>query len=217
MNLNFKNNKFGVNAIRKLALAALAGVAISVAACSSASAVTITFDTGVKNKKIYTESGFQVNPPRIVHGNCFSYSCLALNKEENSILSMVIGSKFKLTDFSFKLLGKKASLLVEGFSGNLQVRSLLFESSANDDDYEDEGGQSTVNLFSVLKGKQVWSNLTSVAFSLKHGGNARIDDIVLSTFNGANPSPVPVPGALPLLLTGMVGIGLLGRRRKRAI
>ncbi len=223
MNLNFKNNKFGVNAIRKLALAALAGVAVSVAACSSANAVTITFDAGtfdagIKTKKTYSEAGFQLNKSSkssIVTSNCLSGSCLSLKEEQSSTLALISGSQFKLTDFWFKLLDEEASLIVDAYNGGNLLHHLVIQSNADDDDHH--SNQSMVSLFSLLPDYQAWSNLTRIAFSVGDDGGARIDNIVLSTSNGANPSPVPVPGALPLLLTGIFGIGLLGRRRKRAI
>lgn len=217
MSKNFKSNSFGASAIRKLALAAVVGFAVSVTACSSVNAVTITFDAGVQTKKIYSESGFQVNPARIVNGNCLSGTCLALNKDKSSILTLISGSQFKLTDFWFKLLGEETSLVVDAYNGDNLMHHLVIGSNEGGDDDKHHSNQPTVNLFSLLPKYRAWNNLTKVSFKLNDKGNARIDNIVLSASNGTNPSPVPVPGALPLLFTGMVGMGILGRKRKRAI
>lgn len=225
MSKNFKSNSFGASAIRKLALAAVVGFAVSVTACSSVNAVTITFDagvqtkkiSGVQTKKIYSESGFKVNPARIVNGNCLSGTCLALNKDKSSILTLISGSQFKLTDFWFKLLGEETSLVVDAYNGGNLIHHLVIGSNEGGDDDKHHSNQPTVNFFSLLPNYRAWNNLTKVSFKLNDEGNARIDSIVLSASNGTNPSPVPVPGALPLLLTGMVGMGILGRKLKRAI
>lgn len=213
--MNFKNNKFYAVTVRKLALTAVASIAVLVGSFSSVNAVTITFDTGTLNSrtKVYTESGFKFTKALITSGNCQSGSCLLLNKEKSSTLSQVNLLNFKLTDFWFNLLGEEATLDVYGYNGNTQTNHIVIQSNSNNGHHTNS--QSLVHFFSLLPGYQAWTNLTKVAFRLDDHGSARIDNIKLSVSSSGNPSTVPVPGALPLLFTGMVGLGLLGRRRKR--
>jgi hypothetical protein len=207
----------GVKSIRKLALAALTGIAVSVASSGAATAVTITFDTGTLNNptKIYSEASFQLTKAIVSSGNCESNKCLVLNKEKSSTLSLISGGTFKLTDFWFNLLGEEASLDVYGYNGNAITNHIVIESNSSNEHHS--SSQSLVHLFSLLPGYHVWNNLTKVAFKFDDHGSARIDNIKLITSNGANPSAVPVPGALPLLFTAMAGIGVLSRRRKRSV
>ena len=39
-------------------------------------------------------------------------------------------------------------------------------------------------------------------------------DVTLSDTGGPSPSPVPLPAGLPLILSGLLGVGLLARRKK---
>jgi hypothetical protein len=208
MNKDLKSNCYGLNAIRKTALAVFAGLAVSVVGCASANAVTITLGINALNSQTYVESGFKVNNARIVTNGCLIGACLSLKDEQSSSLTLVSGnSKFKLTDFWFKLLGGESSLVVDAYNGLNKVHHLVIE---NEEDHKNN--QPTVNFFSLLPGYLGWANLTQVTFS-SDDGKVLIDSVLLNT---NIPSAVPVPAALPLLASGMLGLSLLGRRRKRA-
>jgi hypothetical protein len=47
------------------------------------------------------------------------------------------------------------------------------------------------------------------------GGSVTNGQVFDATFVGTAVNPVPLPGALPLFASGLVGLGLLGRRRKK--
>jgi hypothetical protein len=57
-----------------------------------------------------------------------------------------------------------------------------------------------------------FTNITSLVFT-RTAGITRIDNIVL-TYEDV--TPVPVPAALPLLLAGIGGLGLMARRKRKA-
>lgn len=56
----------------------------------------------------------------------------------------------------------------------------------------------------------VYQNVSSITFSF---GGANPDQYYLSAFNA---STIPIPGALPLLLSGLAGLGFASRRKKSA-
>lgn len=54
--------------------------------------------------------------------------------------------------------------------------------------------------------------ITELTFDF--AGSGAIDDLVVEAVDG--PAPIPVPAALPLLLAGLGGLGLVARRRRAA-
>ncbi|MEE4192199.1 MAG: hypothetical protein V2I66_11515 [Halieaceae bacterium] len=107
-------------------------------------------------------------------------------------------------------------------------------------DAADQGATFTVTLDQIngndLGGDSVIETLTSqrngvdVLFSLALADLAFVDDPVTSarislvssrlndsfTFDGAALTAVPIPGALPLFLSALAGIGLISRKRRKA-
>lgn len=159
------------------------------------SAVTVSFEGA--NGDPYIESGFSFEDARISGGNCLVDHCMALNKNETSILSRVGGGLFSLNSFWFQTLGKPATLTIKSFNGINLIEQIDLVYPHNN------GGQIFNHLF---------DNVTSISFHDSGRGNVRIDDLNLST---PIVSTVPVPAALPLLASGIAGLGFLGRRRRK--
>jgi hypothetical protein len=159
------------------------------------SAVTVSFDGA--NGDTYIESGFSFEDARISGGNCLVDHCMSLNKNETSILSRVGGGLFSLNSFWLQILGKPATLTIKSFNGINLIEQIDLVYPNNN------GGQIFNHLF---------DNVTSISFHDSGRGNVRIDDLNLST---PIVSTVPVPAALPLLATGIAGLGLLGRGRRK--
>ena len=182
-------------------------------------AVTIGFDAKVDP---YVEDGFQFDVAHIVNGNCFDNPCMALNKTETSVLTRVGGGSFSLSSFWFEILGNPAILTVRSYGGvDLREEFNLSEAVYP----HNNKGQVFSHLF---------DNVTSIVFlnagagNLLDGckkpkgkskpvdcsaGNLRIDEINVST---PTVSAVPLPAGLPLLVSGLFGLGLLKRRRDKA-
>lgn len=174
---------------KKIAFAALFALASTVASAPSMATTIIDFEGA--NADPYLQDGFQVDPARIVNGNCAAGSCLALNKNEVSTLTRVDGHHFTVSSFWFQLLGEKSGLTVTAFDGASLVGTLVL-SEAN---FPHTAGQVISHLF---------SNITSLVFTdSAQKGNIRIDNI-----------NTPIPAALPLFGTGLAGLGFIARRRK---
>ena len=173
----------------------------------SASAITLDFDgfsPGASSPLI--DGDYQFDPVRIVNGNCDSLSgrpCDALNDNETMTLSRVDGQVFNLVSFWFQLLGNGTDneLFVTPDPGS--TTSYPQSVWGNND-----GGQYvTPNYMDV----------TSVTFSTGNGGNVRLDDFEVTVNTPPPPpppNPVPVPAPVLLLLAGLTGLGVAGRRRK---
>lgn len=177
-----------------LALGAGAG-AVAALMATSASAAIVSFDgasPGIQTN--YVESGFTFDPVRIVNGNCATAPCLALNDNESTTVTAM--TPFTLTSFWFQLLGT-------GTPNTLTVTAdgvaFMYAESA----YPHNNGGQVIDL----SGNAAFQNITSLMFSTFGGGNVRIDDL--------NLTPIPLPGALPLMLSAIGAAGLMARRRRR--
>jgi hypothetical protein len=193
----------------------------------SAFGATITFDAD-KNANPYKEDGFAVSgSTQIVSGNCDSLSgkpCLALNNNSLSTLTALNGSAFTVTSFWFQLLGngkeeKEAEEETEKNKKTLKVQevprnTLIVESSLGgyleltELDYPNNNGGQVFDLSSVSDFATMWTDVTSLSFSKKNSGNARIDDIEIDV------AAVPVPAAGLLLIGALGALGAARRRRK---
>lgn len=188
--------------LTKSIFTAMVSIALAMLATPS-QATTVSF--GGPNVDPYIENGFSIDVARIVNGDCSAKPCMALNTNETSILTRVGGGLFSLNSFWFQLLGNSAALTVTAFNGLTQVEQFLLPS----------------RIFSHNNGGQVYShlfaNVTSVSFDNSGKGNVRIDDLNLITPSAGDPPPsaVPLPAALPLLMTSLVGLGVLGHRRNK--
>ena len=182
---------------KTLPMAALFAMALVTQVLPS-QALTVSF--GGANVDPYIENGFSIDVARIVNGNCNVAPCMALNTNETSVLTRVGGGIFSLTSFWFQLLGRPTTLTVSAFSG-MNLLDTVNLSSAS---FPHNKGQVFNHLF---------DNVTSISFQDTGRGNVRIDDLTLST----SVSAVPLPAAFPMLMAGLAGLGVLGRRRKNRV
>ena len=147
---------------------AVAAVFAVIGTSQPSMAVTLTIDgSGTP----YTEGGFQIDPVRIVNGNCDGASgkpCLALNTNETSTLTQTGGGAFTLNSFGFEFEGQPSVLTVTAYSGATLEDTIVY------------GGPSDLGH----PDKNVWyvvfpaiANITSIVFDDTGTGNIRIDDI----------------------------------------
>ena len=188
---------------RACTLAIVIGLIGAVGSSQPSMAVTLTIDgSGTP----YVENGFQIDPIRIVDGNCGGASgkpCMALNTNETSTLTKVGGGAFTLDSFGFEFQGQPSVLTVTAFSGATLEDTIVYDA-----------GYVKNHWYGVLPDI---TNITSIIFDDTGTGNIRIDDIGVS-FASAGGGPgleTPLPAALPLFATGLSAMGLLGWRRKR--
>lgn len=175
-----------------------------------ASAVTLDFGTQADgNATNYVEDGFIIDVARIVNGNCDSDtfggsgpSCGALNPNEDSTIRVNdggAGGLFTLESFWFELFGGGSNNLLRVTSsagGLLEFRS---------GDWPSHDGY----FYTVTD--VLFQNVEWVMFSGSDDrGNRRIDDLSLQM------AAVPVPAAGFMLLGGLAGLGLFGRRKRSA-
>jgi hypothetical protein len=179
---------------KSLTLAAAFAIAIATQALPS-QAVTVGF--GGPDVDPYVESGFTIDVARIVGGNCAVAPCMALNKNEISNLSRIGGGLFSLTSFFLKTEGNPAQLTVTSFLNGIAQLTKIY-------DVPKKTSITITDLF---------VDATSISFANSGTGNIRIDDL-----NASIPvSAVPLPAGLPLLISGLFGLGMLKRRRDKAL
>ena len=181
--------------IKTLKVVAVLGFALAAQSISS-QAVTIGFGTAGGNFNPYVEGDFQVSTAQLQNGNCATGACLLLNTNSTSILSLVSGGLFTLNSFWLKTQGQPSVVNVEAFVGNTSAGFISQIVPKN-----------TAQTISLL-----FADVTSIKFTDAGQGAIRIDDINVT----AKVSAVPLPAGLPLLVSGLFGLGLLKRRRDKA-
>jgi hypothetical protein len=105
---------------------------------------------------------------------------------------------------------------------NLQFRLFEVSSSSTPPSLGVPAGSTPVTAWKGIAGNDngatisaSFNNVSSGTYFLQVAGTA--DGTAGGTYVGQlNLSPVPIPAALPLLLSGVLGVGLLARRRKAA-
>lgn len=188
-----------VRNVMKIGAAAIA-VAMTMTAGAASAVTTIGFGTNAGSGASYSEGGFTFEPFRIVNGNCFDGSCLALNDNETTTMSLG-GDVFSLSSLGFSLLGGGTpnTLTVTGSN----AMSVSFAVG----DYGHNNGYHFIDFLADAGFTGLFDDVTSITFATDGGGNIRLDDI------GAAVSTVPLPAALPLLLAAIGGLAFVGRRR----
>jgi hypothetical protein len=175
-----------------LAAAVISALATLSSTEAKAATLTLDFDSPVPMPLV-----LDPDSPGIVNGNCAEDSkpCLGVNSRGAATLETTSGT-FSVTSFWFQLLGEMDDLIITTSNGVLTLLESVYG--------HNNGGQvydaSTDPLF---------QNITSLSF-LTNTGNARVDDIVLTT----NPAPIPLPAPALLLLGALGGLATLRRRRR---
>jgi hypothetical protein len=182
--------------MRKLLRMAGIGAVILAAQCLPSQAVTVGF--GGADVDPYIENGFEFDVVNIVNGNCASSPCMKLSPHNTSTLTQVGGGLFSLSSFWFQLLGNPAALTVKSYSGATLIEQIVFTTTGYP---SNNGGQTFSHLF---------EDVTKISFSNTGGGSVRTDDFVL---NLSPVSAVPLPAGLPLMISGLVMLGLIRRRK----
>ena len=189
------------NIVAKLTAAA----ALALAATGSAYAATIDFGAAAGNFSLYAEDGYSFGPARIVNGNCVSGACLALNRLETTVMTFS-GGAFTLDSVSFDLQGALSLLSV--FDTDDKSKAAIFWVPFN----------PRHSYLTVAFG-DLFTDVTSVSFTLYGFGNVRIDNVNAVGFSvGGNGTgtvdPVLVPAAGWLMSSGLLGlIGFFQQRK----
>ena len=129
--------------------------------------------------------------------NCDAFTCTPADDEAGGGTITFMFSEaitFKGVDI-FDVSDGNATFSIDFFGlGDALILSLVAPSGIGDDEFFSYSG---LNITGVLK----------IVFNF--GGSGAIDNLLIET------SEIPVPGALPLLLSGIAGLGFASRRRKK--
>lgn len=177
--------------------------ALTIVGASSASAAIVTLDvdfSGFDNRGTNVALGadFVADNLRVQRNRCDVGHCAALNRNQTINISRTGGGSFTLTSFWYQLLGVRSALTTTASNG--EVRSYDASAVGNRD------GGHTVDSASFF------NDITLLTFysAASRPGNLRIDTL---SFSYDDPSVVPLPAAVWLLLAGLGGLAVAGRRK----
>jgi hypothetical protein len=180
----------------RTALAAAASAATLLLGTGAASAATVTIDFGTVTGPVsspYIEDGFEIAGNPLIFSQFGNPPASPLfNSQTSSLLTLtrIGGGAFSLVSFDY--LCSQAS----GCSFSVGTTSMNTRAS---------------NVF-ITESPLGLPKITSLALTRTFGVYF-LDNIVLTYEDVA---PVPVPAALPLLLAGVGGLGLMARRKRKA-
>ena len=104
-------------------------------------------------------------------------------------------------------------LSFDAFDGaRYEVTALTGDTFITDDDNVITGDNLS-NTFEV-PGFDAIQSLSFTLFDAGEGASGAIDNLTFEAAGGTGPAPIPVPAALPLMLAGLGGLGLMARRRR---
>lgn len=175
-----------------LALCAVPALADSIG-LKNEGVVSGSIGSGMTVSSVLT--GFSIDGTEIIHGPCG-----LLNFSTGSIT----GGSFSGGDFEIAIDGAGSVLFSNSFSGSIV--------NLGHDLYK------LVGTFSGLVDGLHVTGYTTQFFELENeDGHLSFDDIHGRTCVNGSPAPVPEPGSLTLLGTGLVGLGSLVRRKLAAV
>jgi hypothetical protein len=182
-------------------LAGACGGALAFSA-TAASAAIVSFDgENPGSQTNYVEDGFVFDTVDLANGNCESDGtrpCMQVSDGETVTITREGGGSFSLSSFWFQLIGagnvNTLTVIADGVS-------VLFPATTFGNN---DGGQDA-----DLTSNAAFADITTLMFTKSGGGSVRIDDLNLTA--------IPVPGALPLMLTALGAGGFLARRRKKRV
>lgn len=168
-------------------------------ASASAATVKLDFDSGTFTSNSYIQDGFTVtvtNPGSIsTSSDCPDPKCLKLSNNQIATITYAGGS-YILNSFIFNGKGDDGAFdfYVDG----------AYHSSYSESANGNTMATGSPNAFVLA------SSYFIPTFDANSNGSARIDDIIIDF------TAVPLPAAGFLLMAGLGGLGIAGRRRKKS-
>lgn len=183
------------------------------ATAGAAQAATVDLSGGSFDGAAYVAGGFRFDSVNLTsgsgNGNCGAFgggTCLQFNQNQTTVMTTdPAGGAFDLNSISFVIAGQNGVLNVTDFSVD-PLGELLVNVGVGDT----INGSTTVthNDLFTLNFAGAADGVTSIRFDNTGKGNVRIGGIDADIV-----SAIPLPAALPLLLTGLAGLGFMSRRR----